>query len=141
MEPSKRPRFRWSPAATGLAVTAACAAVLLAGMAGGDGSAPAAYVPAFSVLAGALAAAFQAKRLKATLGGLLFGLLVGALSALTFIGQQVEGRFFMVAATLTFYAVLLLSAGAFLEFVLFLHRLTHGARPRGREKEEDGRLS
>lgn len=125
MDVEKKTRFRWVPAHTGLAVTAGAAAVLLAGR--GEGASAVWYVPVFSLAAGLLAAFFHAKRLKMLLGGLVLGLLIGTLSSFSLLGQPVEGLFFMVASTVTFFVALLLVAGAFLEFVFFLHRVTHDA--------------
>ncbi|HTM68990.1 MAG TPA: hypothetical protein VL426_06875, partial [Candidatus Binatia bacterium] len=138
MDAAKKPRFQWRPAHTGLAVSAATAAVLLAGRSADDASVPVWYFPLFALAAGLLAAAFHSRRLRFLLGGLIFGLVVGALSSLAFFGQPVEGLAFMVSATVTFYAVLCLAAGAFFEFVLFLHHLTHGRKPASYGKPAPG---
>jgi len=114
---------------TGLAASAASAAILLAAQAGSEGFASAWYVPAFTITAGLFAAMFHSKRLWRLLCGLLSGLVIGMFSSFSLLGQPVEGLFFMVAATMTFFTALCLVAGGFFEFVFFLHHLTHGRRP------------
>ena len=114
---------------TGLAVSAAAAAILLAAEFGSEGFSSAWFIPVFCLPAGLLATLFHARRLRFLLGGLLLGLFTGTLSSFGLLGQPVEGLFFMVGATMTFVVALCLAAGGFVEFVLFLHHLAHGRRP------------
>lgn len=129
MEEAKKTKKRWTPVMTGLAVTAVTAAILLAAQFGSEGSSAAWFIPVFSLPAGLLAALFHARRLWLLLGGLASGVFAGILSSFGLLGQPVEGLFFMVSATMAFFVTLCLVAGAFLEFVMFLHHLTHGRKP------------
>ncbi len=131
MDDKKRRIFRWSPVATGLAVSVAAAAFLLAARYRTDDGAAAAWaIPAFSLVSGALAASFHARRLKALLLGVLFGLVNGVMASVGLLGQPVEDVFLVVASTMAFFMVLCLVIGAFVEFVLFLHHVAHGRDPR-----------
>ncbi|HTK04723.1 MAG TPA: hypothetical protein VL500_04010 [Candidatus Eisenbacteria bacterium] len=129
MDDAKKTKRRWTPVMTGLAATAVSAGILLAAQFGAEGASSVWFIPVFCLPAGLLAAFFHARRLRFLLGGLLLGLLTGALSSFGLLGQPVEGLFFMVGATMTFFVTLGLLGGGFFEFVLFLHHLTHGRRP------------
>lgn len=132
MEGAKRQStVRWTPVATGLVVSAAAAAFLLAARyRTADGVAAAWVIPSFSLCSGALAAFFHARRLRALLLGVLFGLGNGIMASVSLLGQPVEDVFFVVASTLAFFMALCLVIAAFVEFVLFLHHVAHGRDPR-----------
>lgn len=116
--------------ATGLATSCLSAALLLAAHAKTDDAASAAwFIPSFALVFGAFASLFHARRLRALLVGLVLGLVSGVASSVGLLRQPVEGIFFAVAATMTFFAALGLVVGAFVEFVMFLHHVSHGRRP------------
>ncbi|HSD11920.1 MAG TPA: hypothetical protein VLC10_00025 [Patescibacteria group bacterium] len=131
MNDKKRTLPRWTPVATGLAVSAVAAAFLLAArFRTDDGAAAAWVVPSFALASGGLAALFHARRDRALLLGVLFGLANGIVASLELLGQPVEDVFFVVASTMAFFMILCLAIGAFVEFVCFLHHVAHGRDPR-----------
>jgi len=124
--PATKPRV-FTPAAV---LTGLVALPLAAAMARQPDALNAWLLPATVGTVGVLSAALAALRLRAILGGAASGYAVAVASAWPFFVHESTGAFLAVALTFVFFMSLGAVIGSFVEFVLFLHHVTHGYAPK-----------
>jgi hypothetical protein len=120
--PETKPKRGWSAPHSAALAFVATAAALIAARPEGD---TAWMVPALAVSTGMLAGIFHAKRLTALLGGAAAGLIIGLSSSISLLRYEVADKFVVVTSNIAVSLVLGLVFGAFIEFVMYLHRITH----------------
>jgi len=126
METKRTPILRWNATATGVAVSLFVATILVAAYLdnGGLASSPAA-IPVFVIGLGMFASLCHVRRWWTLFGGAAAGLALGVLSSVGLMTQDVYGIYPLVVDTMLLFFMLGALAGAFFEFVFFLHRLVH----------------
>jgi len=118
-----------APVWNGLGASAVVGGFLVWAVSKETGGLPNPAVSAAVLGVGMLVSLFTILRLRATLIGIATGLSIGAVSSAQVLSQNVVDPLLPIVASFGFFLTLGFILGGTVEFIFFLHHLSHGGSP------------